>query len=117
MKKRNRKIGKRAPELKRGKPVRVQRLVRRLPSRKEWKAITAAAGSPLPANVLWVINNWRWMCDALQACVQKYELGGAGFNVARIVIEEIEATHRPPNSVLDDTGDKTGNANALDKTT
>jgi hypothetical protein len=91
MKRRKAKSGKS------GAAVRVQRLVRRLPTRKEWKAITDAAGSPLPGNVLWVINNWRWMCDALQACVQKYELGGAGYNVARVVIEEIEATHQPPN--------------------
>jgi len=87
---------------KSGAAVRSSDLVRRLPTLKEWKAITAAAGSPIPANVLWVINNWRWMCDALQACVQKYELGGAGYNVARVVIEEIEATHQKPNAEVSD---------------
>lgn len=90
--------------VKGGAAVRVQRLVR-FPTRKEWKSITDAAGSPLPANVLWVINNWRWMCEALQACVQKYELGEAGYNVARVVIEEIEATHQPPNAKLRDAGE------------
>jgi hypothetical protein len=39
MKKKNLKTGKRAPELKRGKPVRVQRLVSRLDAMLEmWEA-------------------------------------------------------------------------------
>jgi hypothetical protein len=69
-----------------------------LPTRKEWKAITDAAGSPLPGNVLWTIKNWKWMCDALQTCIQQYQIGVPGDNVARCVIREIEATHRRPNN-------------------
>lgn len=81
---------------KAGRQLRVQRLGRRqLPTIKEWRTITKAAGTQLPANVLWIINSWKTMADKLQACVQKHELGGAGYNVADIVIEELEKQLAP----------------------
>ncbi len=73
-----------------------------LPTKKEWRAITKAAGTDAPSNVLWVINNWSAMVDKLQACVQKHDLGVPGQNVADAVVAKVDELLKPLSGVPSD---------------
>lgn len=69
------------------------RRVRRPPSQRDWDKILRVLGPTgmRPAQVVvWALEEYRRICDNLQATVQKHELGLGGEKIDVLVCEEID---------------------------
>lgn len=64
-----------------------------LPTRKQWDKVTKAlgpCGDSSPETIVWVLNSYRRICGRLQECVQKHNLGMAGYHVDEIAVTAID---------------------------